>query len=45
MLSTVTYANDQVMLIAHNKQLDLLRLHNGWTKVFQTVCKGKKRAF
>jgi len=41
---TVIYANDNVLLYA-SKQLDINRLHNGWRKVFQSNCKGKKRAF
>lgn len=40
---TVIYANDKRVLIAE-KQLDIARLQNGWSKVLNQ-CQGKKRAF
>jgi hypothetical protein len=43
-VGTVIYANDKVILSAW-KRLDFNRLHNGWRKVFQSDCKGIKRAF
>ena len=43
-LITETYANDTKLWSAP-RELDISRLTNGWQKVFQTVCKGKVRAF
>jgi hypothetical protein len=41
---TVIKANDGILFRTNNR-LDLLRLSNGWSKVFNNQCKGMARAF